>query len=155
VALLHNIAANRELREGDKVEILVGSDHGRVGSVIGFDLTSDRPVLVQHQRGRGTVREKFAANEVEIRSYEKAPTDLEPLPTIRRILSEMRDAGTMPKGRFANLRMSDGTVLTLIAKQNQDIRRIYEDETHQSLEERVAGLLRKVFVTRLPHLVKF
>jgi hypothetical protein len=153
VALLYNIAADRELQEGDKVEIRVGAEHGREGTVTGFDLMSDRPVVVQYHEGRGTFKGKFAANEVEIKSYRKAPGDLEPLPTIRLLLSEMVRAGTMPSGGVATLRLGDGTAISFVAKQNQDIRRIYEAAAHQTVEERVVDVLRHSYVTRLPHLM--
>jgi len=154
VALLHNIAADRELREGDQVNIIEGSSHGRAGVVVGFDLVSDRPIVVQYREGRGAWKEKFSANEVEIKSYTEAPNSLEPLPTIRVILAEMKKAGAVPAGRTATLRMADGTSLTIVAKGNQDIRQIYESGKHQSVEARAADLLRNSYVTRLPHLMQ-
>lgn len=144
---LFNAAAGRELQEGDEVTALTGPRRGKTGIVVGFDVYNDRPVVLQF-REKGL--EPFAANEVKIRTC-KAPTALEPLPVIRRILSE---AHTLRHRKTRATVRVGRTTLTLVPRRNWDLRQIAESEDHQPLERRLDEVLKHSFVTRLPHLIE-
>ena len=151
MAFLYNVAVSRELQEGDQVRILSGPRRGRAGTVVGFDLLSERPILVQYQVSSGLLRESFTANAVEVTTC-GAPDCLEPLPEIRRILRDSTEF--VPCGKALLVRQKDGRSISLIPKRNTDLRAIYESGEHQSIEDRVLGLLRNSYVTRRPHLVR-
>lgn len=155
MAFLHNIAANRELREGDEVKVVFGGPRcGRLGTVVGFDLFSDRPVVVQYDNTKGLLRESFAANEVEVRTC-KAPESLEPLPEIRTLLKDSsirRAIGVC--GEMLYVVLESGVQVTLVPKRPTSLRRIYESFPHLSFEDRILEILKASFVTRRPHLVR-
>lgn len=151
---LFNVAADREIQEGDSVEVLAGRSMGRTGTVIGFDVYGASPVVVQYEGKTGSLREMFAANEVRIRTSE-APRELEPLPAIRTILADAaRTRSVRPCGDMAVVQVQKGVSLTLVPKQNANLRKIYESGRHQSLEARVDEMLKASIVTRRPHLIK-
>lgn len=150
---LYNVAAMREIQEGDEVLVLAGRSSGKVGTVIGFDVFGVSPVVVQYADVVGNLREMFAANEVQVKTS-KAPRELEPLPDIRTILTDSRGVAlSIDDTSMATLRIGRGVTLTLFPKQRGDLRQIYESPAHQSLEECVIEMLKASIVTRLPHLI--
>lgn len=151
---LYNVAAKRELQEGDVVSVLTGRSQGKVSTVIGFDLFGASPVVVQYDSTVGILREMFAANEVQIRTC-KAPRELEPLPAIRIMLADAAKARSVrPCGDMATVEIRKGVQLTLLPKQNANLRQIYESPEHQSIEDCVTEMLKASIVTRLPHLIE-
>jgi len=154
MAFLYNIAADRELREGDTVKVCFGPRAGRECKVVGFDILSERPVVVQYESKVGLIRESLAANDMEIRGYVKAPESLEPLPEIRMLLRDSKSQSISTCGAILCIRLDD-CILSFVPKgENSTLRQIYEGSTHNTFEDKVSDLLRHAFVTRLPHLVR-
>jgi hypothetical protein len=154
MAFLYNIAADRELREGDAVRVSTGPRAGRECKVVGFDVLSERPVVVQYETEAGLLRESLAANDIEIRGYVKAPESLEPLPEIRMLLRDSKTQSISTCGAILCIRLDD-CVLSFVPKgENSTLRQIYEGSAHNTFEDKVSDLLQHSFVTRLPHLVR-
>lgn len=115
---------------------------------------SPRPVVVQYDGSSGLLRETFAANEVEIKTYTEAPDSLEPLPEIRRILGDSKEGELTRCGDGVAVMYEGGAYTLLPLVPSSEFVRICESETHQTLEEKISVLLHLCFVTRLPHLVR-
>ena len=122
--------------------------------VVGFALYSSRPVVVQYSGPAGLLRETFAANEIAVTCYKKAPESLEPLPGIRKILGDSREGRLARCGDGVTVMYEGGAYTLLPLVSSPDFVRICESKTHQTIEEKVSDLLRLCFVTRLPHLVR-
>lgn len=153
MAFLRNLAADRELREGDSVQVTSGPRKGMIGVVVGFMLEGARPVVVQYDRRAGLLRETFAANEVEISTYTKAPESLEPLPEMSRVLMELKRGRWVSKEGWAEVQCSSGSWALIPPTPTSQFLRICESKTHQ--DDEVLDLLRRCMLTRLPHLVRF
>lgn len=150
---IYNVEAGRELKEGDEVRVLVGPRSGETGTVVGFDLlSSETPVVVQYEAKSGLVRQTLAANDVEVSIYTEAPDTLEPLPEIRRVLTEGAKVDCC--GNFLRVRVSSGVLSFVPKDQSAVLRQIYESSSHHTLEGRLFDVAKYAFVTRLPHLVK-
>jgi hypothetical protein len=155
MAFLYNVAAGRELREGDGVKVSYGPRSGRTGKVVGFDVLSDRPVVVQYDAPSSLLRESFVANDIEIRGYTKAPETREPLPEIRTLLKDSRSKPKLSTcGQILCLQAGKRVVSFVPKDKTVVLRQIYESKDHHTFEDRLSGLLRHAFVTRLPHLVR-
>jgi hypothetical protein len=154
VSFLYNVATNRELREGDKIRVISGPRQNSEGMIVGFAVFGPRPVVVQYNCLTGLLRETFAANEVEVSNYTKAPESLEPLPEIRSILKDSQSGRLERRGRSAALVCENGTYTFVPTVPSIDFMQICESKSHQSIEEKILDLLRVSVVTRLPHLLQ-
>lgn len=155
--LLLNVASNRILREGDRVQVTHGAQKGRYGQVVGYNLTeADRPVVVQFSVTSGDLRENLGANDLDVldEPFNEAPEVLEPLPEIQTMLTEGLLADSFRScGRFVCMTLKeDGTTLTFVPRDDKsNLREVYERSSN--FEEAVAALAEAAFVTRRPHLV--
>lgn len=155
MALLLNVESSRELREGDEVRVLSGPRAGVVGKVVGFSLRSDSPVVVQYPAPRaGVVREEFGANDVKLTRAMTAPESLEPLPEIERMLVDGQLRRPQPCGTMLSL-LAEGKSVTFVPTDSRTILGdLFEAEIQagNSVEDALALVMERAFVTRLPHL---
>ena len=144
----------RVLREADKVRIVAeGPRRGRIGQVVGHDLTTDR-LVVQYPRAiDGISREALQPQDIEVVEGDNmmtAPEALEPLPEIRRVLQEEGDRPSYKTcGRFLCMTLREnGTTLTFVPREDgTDLKEVAD-------KQGVEALFEVAFVTRLPHLVR-
>lgn len=153
---LLNLASGRELREGDEIRLKTGPRAGRLGKVVGVDLFSDSPVVVQFPKAiNGVVREWVDSDNVDVVRFD-IPDSLEPLPDRQEMLTEVAPV-FMTCGLMLCLTLNeDGTVLTCVPRDNSvRLRKIFESNYKKSVRSAVSEVMKKSFVTRTPHLVKF
>ena len=152
MTLLLNVESGRELREGDEVRILEGQLSGKVGKVIGVQVLSESPVVVQTKHGVAG----YSANEVSF--LREGPARLEPLPPVVTLLQESAFSDSYRTcASMLCVRMNEtSTVLTLVPTQHRKLKDVLASALRES--PTFAGALEVVlescFVTRLPHLVE-
>lgn len=149
--LLWNPSVLRDLVEGDEVVVQSGPRAGQGGVVIGFSLTSPRPVIVQYPRTRGITREAFAASEVNVTSCVIPRESLEPLPEPRCLLAEMKSGTWETVGNVLRVRGPKHTFDLVPVGKPIKFSALRESKDHQ--DDVVLELLRTCFLTRRPHLV--
>lgn len=143
-----NLDANRELREGDRVQI-----RGRYAQVVGFDLHEvDTPIVIQFPLTEGSERELVAANDVEyVGNFREAPDTLEPLPEIASLLTEK---SYWTCGRILCVKLAEEwSTLSFVPKEDS-VRLSEVFDQAPTVKEAVDRLLEIAFVTRRPHLVQ-
>jgi hypothetical protein len=144
MALLLNVDSGRELREGDTVRLHGGS----IGTVIGFDLMSESPLVVQSKKGQMS---QHSANDVVL--LREGPIRLEPLPPIVQVIQEGGIKSYQTAGSMICVKIPNTTLLTLIPKSPEKLRDVLESSDAE-FGETLLKTLERSFVTRLPHLVK-
>jgi hypothetical protein len=138
-----NLAANRELREGD----VVRTRTGLLSKVVAMDLF-EADLLLQSKEGD---LNKATANDVEF--VHEGPDRLEPLPNVVSILQEggFKEGIRTCSGAVCLTFSETDTVLTLIPKDNSNLREVFEGTPFRKA---ILESLKSSFVTRLPHLLE-
>lgn len=148
--LLLNVDSGRELREGDLVRLPSGS----LGKVVGIDVLSESPVVVQRSDKRIS---QHSANDVSF--LREGPNRLEPLPPIVQTIQEGGiEKSYLTCASMLCLKLTEtSTTLTLIPKQPGKVKDFLESQSgfRSSFGEALLETLKSVFVSRLPHLVEF
>lgn len=163
---LLNVQSGRQLREGDEVRVRTGSRRGKIGRVVGFDVGSSTPVVIQYPAPRrsGVIRENVKATDVDPYRLPKHEV-LEPLPSVEKLLTEGAIGPYyVTCGAMLTFPLAEGGALTAVPKRpgNVPLRLIFDSRCRRPRDfgdaSVVAGALRRVFedafITRLPHLVR-
>lgn len=139
-------------REDDIVKILRGSGSGRIGRVVGFDLLSERSVVVQFQVGESGRYSRVATSPKDLLAVNEA--EREPLPPIPLYLQEEEySPGYTPCGQMLTLTLKSGGCVTFVPKGGDDLKEAYDRGFRVSPKKALENVFRCSFQTRLPHLV--
>lgn len=146
--LLYNLESKRSLIEGEVVQLLSGPHKGTLGTVLGFDLVGEKPVVLMTP-SRNIVLS--VANELQSKRLLGESKFLGDFP----LLNEIYEAAAHPItiGSLLCFRVPDGSMVACVPKkQGTKLLEIFESCRPHSISNAVSFVLQNAFVSRLPHL---
>lgn len=150
MTLLLNVDSGRELREGDHIRL---SSSGVLGRVVGVDVLSEAPLVIQRKDGRLS---QHSANDVVL--LQEGTIRLEPLPPIVQVIQEgkLKDSYRTCASMLCISLLETPVTFTLVPKTPVKLKSILEASiASKTFGEAVLDVLQAAFVSRLPHLVDF